>query len=83
MKSLRSSLYFMSVLLKLLKKGWQPWENQSQNWYRKFHSDSVDIKDVIHSIRPAQVNEDKIKPLVEANCQIMTKYNGPKWWICN
>lgn len=46
---------------------------QCQNWFAKFRSGKFDVEDAPRSGRPVEVDEDKIKALIDANRRITTR----------
>ena len=48
-------------------------ECQCQNWFAHFRSGDFDLKDAPHSGRPTQVDDDKIKAMIENNRRSMTR----------
>ena len=48
-------------------------ERQCQNWFARFHSGDFDIKDVPRSERPTEVDDDKIKAMIENNWRSTTR----------
>ena len=42
-------------------------ERQCQNWFARFRSGDFDLKDAPRSGRPTEVNDDKIKAMIENN----------------
>ena len=42
-------------------------ERQYQNWFARFRSGDFDLKDAPRSGRPTEVNDDKIKAMIENN----------------
>ena len=48
-------------------------ERQYQKWFARFHSGDFDLKDVPRSRRPIEVDEDKIKAMMENNQRSTTQ----------
>ena len=48
-------------------------ERQCQNWFARFRSGDVDLKDASRSGRPTEVDDDKIKVMIENNWRSMTQ----------
>ena len=42
-------------------------ELQCQNWFARFRSEDFDFKDALRSGRPTEVDDDKIKAMIENN----------------
>ena len=42
-------------------------EHQCQNWFPRFRPEDFDLKDAPNSGRPTEVNDDKIKAMIENN----------------
>ena len=42
-------------------------ERQCQNWFARFRSGDFDLKDAPRSGRPTEVDDDKIKAMIENN----------------
>ena len=47
---------------------------QCQNWFNRFRSGDFDLKDAPHSRRPTEVNNDKIKAMIENNRRTRKKF---------
>ena len=48
-------------------------ERQCQNWFAGFHSGYFDLKDASRSGRPTEVDDDKIKAMIENNRRSTTR----------
>ena len=48
-------------------------ERQCQNWFARFRSGDFDHKDALRSGRPTEVDDDKIKAMIENNRRRMTR----------
>ena len=48
-------------------------ERQCQNWFARFRSVDFDLKDAPRSGRPAEVDDDKIKAVIENNRRSTTR----------
>ena len=48
-------------------------ERQYQNWFARFRSRDFDLKDAPRSGRPTEVDDDKIKAMIENNRRSMTR----------
>ena len=53
-------------------------ERQCQNWFARFRSGDFDLKDAPRSGRPTEVDDDKIKAMIENNRCITTWEIGEK-----
>ena len=42
-------------------------ERQCQNWFARFHSGDFDLKDTPRSVCSSEVDDDKIKAMIENN----------------
>ena len=61
-------------------------ERQCQNWFARFRSGDFHLKDARRSGRPTEVNDDKIKVMIENNCrsttrEIAEKFNISHTWV--
>ena len=48
-------------------------ERQCQNWFARFRSEDFDLKDAPRSGRPTEVDDDKIKEMIENNRRSTTR----------
>ena len=48
-------------------------ERQCQNWFARFRSRHFDLKDAPRSVRPTEVDDDKIKAMIENIRRSMTR----------
>ena len=48
-------------------------ESQCQNWFVRFHSGDLDLKDAPRSGRPTEVDDDKIKAMIVNNRRNTTR----------
>ena len=48
-------------------------ERQCQNWFARFRSGDFDLKDAPRSGRPTEVDNDKIKAMIENNRRSTTR----------
>ena len=48
-------------------------ERQFQNWFARFHSEDFHLKDAPRSGRPTEVDDDKIKAMIENNQRSTTR----------
>ena len=48
-------------------------ERQCQNWFARFRSGNLDLKDAPRSGRPTEVDDDKIKAILENNRRSSTR----------
>ena len=48
-------------------------ERQCQNWFARFRTGDFHLKDAPHSGRPTEVDDDKIKAIIENNQFSMTR----------
>ena len=48
-------------------------ERQYQNWFAPFRSGDFDLKDALRSGHPTEVDDDKIKAMIENNRRSMTR----------
>ena len=48
-------------------------ERQCQNWFARLRSGDFDLKDAPRSGRPNEVDENKIKAMIESNRHSMTR----------
>ena len=61
-------------------------ERQCQNWFSRFRSGGLDLKDPSHSAHPTEVDDDNIKAVIENNRRSMTreiaeKLNTSHIWV--
>ena len=47
-------------------------ERQCQNWFARFLFGDFDLKDALRSRRPTEVDDDKIKAMIENNRRCTT-----------
>ncbi|CAK9802842.1 Histone-lysine N-methyltransferase SETMAR [Anthophora quadrimaculata] len=48
-------------------------ERTCQNWFKKFRSGDFSLKDDQRSGRPSEVDDDKMKAIIESNCHITVR----------
>ena len=48
-------------------------ERQYQNWFARFRSGDFDLKDIPRSGRPTEIDDDKIKAIIENNQRSTTR----------
>ena len=48
-------------------------ERQCRNWFARFRSGDFDLKDALRSGRPTEVDDDKIKAIIENNRRSTTR----------
>ncbi|XP_076753327.1 histone-lysine N-methyltransferase SETMAR-like [Xylocopa sonorina] len=53
-------------------------ERQCQNWFKKFRSGGLSLKDDQRSARPVELNEDEIKTIIEADRRVTTRETAEK-----
>ena len=56
-------------------------ERQCQKWFARFRSGDFDFKDAARSGRPTEVNDDKIKAMIENNRCSTTREIAEKLYI--
>ena len=52
---------------------WGLTERQCLNWFARFRSGDFDLKDALRSGRPTEVDDDKIKAMIENNRRSTTR----------